>query len=127
MENSSLIFLKDNDIITIINEEVPKSRTKFAREFHINMYKDKLHKNYNYFLKIHLDDRFWKINEKRIQSMNVSFIQHSYPFYTCPITKLDVNHAIKVYEEYENGVLPSGTVSTGAQCICDICYNSINN
>ena len=115
MENSPLRFLKDNDIITIINKEVPKSRTKFARKFYINMYKDRLYKNYNYYLKIHLDDRFWKINEKRVLSMNVSFIQPSYPFYTCPITKkLDVNHAIKVYECSENEVLPCGTVSTGA-------------
>ena len=111
MENSPLRFLKDNDIITFINKEVHKSRTKFARKFHINMYKDRLYKNYNYYLKIHLDDRFWKINEKRVLSMNVSFIQPSYPFYTCPITKkLDVNHAIKVYEGYENEVLPCGTV-----------------
>jgi len=115
MENSPLRFLKDNDVIIMINEEVSKSRERLSREFHINMYKDRLHKNNNYFLKIHLDDRFWKINEKRVLSMNVSFIQPSYPFYTCPITKkLDVNHAIKVYECSENEVLPCKTVSTGA-------------
>ncbi len=124
METSSLRFLKDFDLITTLNKEVPKSRAKFAREFHINMYKDKLHKNHNYFSKIHLDDTFWKINEKRVISMNVSFMQPSYPFYNCPITKqLDVDHAIRIYEEYNEGdVLPCGILSTGAQCMCDICY-----
>ena len=127
METSPLIYLRDFDLITILNKEVSKSRAEFAREFHSNLYKDKLYRNRNYYLKIHLDDTFWKINEKRVLSMNVSFIQPSYPFYTCPITKkLDVNHAIKVYEGYKNEVLPCGTMSTGAQCMCDICYNSIN-
>ena len=110
METSPLIYLRDFDLITILNKEVLKSRTKFAREFHLNLFKDKLYKNRNYYFKIHLDDTFWKINEKRIISMNVSFIQPSYPFYTCPITKkLDVNHAIKVYEGYKKEVLPCGT------------------
>jgi hypothetical protein len=128
METSSLRFLKDYDIITILNEEVPKSREKFAIEFHSNLYNNKLNNNDNYFFKIHIDNTFWKINEKRVLSMNVSFIQPCYPFYTCPITKkLYVNHAIKVYEGYKNEVLPCGTLSTGAQCMCDICYDSINN
>lgn len=129
MENSPLRFLKDNDVIIMINEEVPKSRERLSREFHSYLYNDKLNNNLNYFFKVHIDNTFWKINEKRIQSMNVSFIQHSYPFYTCPITKkLDVNHAIKVYEGYNEGeVLPCGTVSNGAQCMCDVCCNMIDD
>ena len=39
MENSPLRFLKDNDVITMINEEVPKSRERLSREFHSNLYK----------------------------------------------------------------------------------------
>ena len=129
MENSPLRFLKDNDVIIMINEEVPKSRERFALVFHLNLYNNKLNNNLNYFLKVHIDNTFWKINEKRVLSMNVSFIQPSYPFYTCPITKkLDVNHAIKVYEGYNDGeVLPCGIVSNGAQCMCDVCCNMIDD
>ena len=70
-------------------------------------------------------DTFWKINEKRLLSMNVSFIQPSYPFYNCPDTnKLDVEHAINIFEDYNEGeVLPCGIISNGAQCMCDICLN----
>ena len=129
MENSPLRFLKDNDVIIIINDEVPKSIQRLSREFHLNLYNDKLNNNLNYFLKVHIDNTFWKINEKRVLSMNVSFIQPSYPFYTCPITKkLDVNHAIKVYEGYYEGdLLPCGILSTGAQCMCDVCCNMIDD
>ena len=123
MENSPLRFLKDNDVIIMINEEVPKSRERLSREFHINMYNDKLNNNLNYFFKIHIDNTFWKMTQKRILSDNVSFMRSIYPFYNCPETnKLDVNHAINIYEDYSEGeVLPCGIVSNGAQCMCDIC------
>ena len=47
MEKSPLRFLKDFDIITILNEEVPKSRERLSREFHSNLYKNKLKKMIN--------------------------------------------------------------------------------
>lgn len=53
MENSPLRFLKDNDIITIINEEVPKSRKKMDIKYHMNRYNNKeynLSKKYFKFL-----------------------------------------------------------------------------
>ena len=129
METSPLRFLKDFDLITILNEQVPKSREKFAREFHSNLYKDKLNNNGNYFYKVHIDDTFWKMTKKRNLSENVSFMRSIYPFYNCPITKqLDVEHAIRIYEEYNEGdVLPCGILSTGAQCMCDICCNMIDD
>ena len=129
MEKSPLRFLKDFDIITILNEEVPKSREKFAREFHSNLYRDKLNNNHNYFSKIHIDDTFWKMTMKRMLSENVSFMSSVYPFYNCPDTNtLDVNHAIQTYEEYNDGdLLPCGTLSTGAQCMCNICYGMIDD
>ena len=129
MENSPLRFLKDNDVITMINEEVPKSRERLSREFHLNMYNNKLNNNLNYFLKVHIDNTFWKMTQKRNLSENVSFMRSIYPFYNCPITKqLDVEHAIRIYEEYNEGdVLPCGILSTGAQCMCDICCNMIDD
>ena len=44
MEKSPLRFLKDYDVITMINEEVPKSKNKLARIFHMGRYKDRLEK-----------------------------------------------------------------------------------
>ena len=125
MENSPLRFLKDNDVIIMINEEVPKSRERLSREFYSNLYNDKLNNNLNYFLKVHIDNTFWKMTQKRDLSENVSFMQSIYPFYNCPETnKLDVNHAVNIYEDYSEGeVLPCGIVSNGAQCMCDICLN----
>ena len=128
MDNSPLRFLKDYDIITVLNEEVPKSREKFAREFHSNLHNNKLNNNDNYFFKIHIDNTFWKMTQKRILNEKVQFMTPVYPFYNCPISnELDVNHAIRIYEEYlDNNVLSCGTVSTGAQCMCDICYEAVN-
>ena len=129
MENSPLRVLKDNDVIIMINEEVPKSRERLSREFHCNLYKNKLNNNLNYFFKVHIDNTFWKMTQKRDLIHNVSFIQPSYPFYNCLETnKLDVNHAINIYEDYNEGeVLPCGTVSNGAQCMCDICFGVIDD
>ena len=101
MENSPLRFIEDFDIISILNELVPKSKEKFSREFHTKLYNDKLNNNINFFSKIHIDDIFWKITQKRLLNNNVSFMRPIYPFYSCPITKeLDVKHAINIYEEY---------------------------
>ena len=80
METSPLRFLKDYDLITILNEEVPKSRERFAREFHLNLHKDKLNNNYNYFYKVHIDNTFWKMTKKRMLSEKVSFMRSIYPF-----------------------------------------------
>ena len=112
MENSPLRFLKDNDVIIMINEEVPKSRERLSREFHSNLYNNKLNNNLNYFFKVHIDNTFWKMTQKRNLSENVSFMLSIYPFYNCPVTnKLDVNHAVNIYEDYSEGeVLPCGIV-----------------
>ena len=124
MENSPLRFLKDYDVITILNELVPKSRERFAREFYLKLYMNKLNNNDNYFLKLDIDQTFWKMTQKRKLNEKVSFLTPVYPFYNCPISnQLDVNHAIRIYEEYlEGDVLPCGIISTGAQCMCDVCY-----
>ena len=89
---------------------------------------NKLNNNDNYFLKLDIDQTFWKMTQKRILNENVSFLTHVYPFYNCPISnQLDVNHAIRIYEEYYEGdVLPCGIISTGAQCMCDVCYDAVN-
>ena len=123
METSPLRFLKDFDLITILNKEVSKSRERIARQFHLNLYKDKLDNNGNYFFKVHIDNTFWKITQKRILNEHVSFLPPVYPFYNCPISnQLVVEHAIRIYEEYNEGdLLPCGILSTGAQCICDVC------
>ena len=129
MENSPLRFLKDNDVIIMINEEVPKSKERLSREFHSYLYKNKLNNNLNYFFKVHIDNTFWKMTQKRDLIDNVSFIQPSYPFYCCPDTnKLDVNHAVNICEDYSEGeVLPCGIVSNGAQCMCDICFGVLDD
>ena len=28
-------------------------------------------------------------------------------------------------EYYENDILPCGIISTGAQCMCDVCYDAV--
>ena len=124
MENSSLRFLKDYDVIEILNKEVPKSREKFAREFHLNLYNDYLNNNDNYYNKIYIDNTLSKMTQTRILNEKVSLVESIYPFYQCPITKtLKVSHAIETYEEYLDGdVLLCGTISNGAQCMCDVCY-----
>ena len=124
MENSSLRFLKDYDVIEILNKEVPKSREKFAREFHLNLYNDYLNNNDNYYNKIYIDNTLSKMTQTRILNEKVSSVESIYPFYQCPIAKtLKVSHAIETYEEYLDGdVLLCGTISNGAQCMCDVCY-----
>ena len=123
MEKSPLRFIKDFDIILTLNELVPKSRENFTREFYTTLYKDKLNNNINFFSKIHIDDTFWKINQKYLLNKS-SFMRPIFPFYNCSITKVvDVKHAISVYEEYSEDKLPCGIESTGAQCMCDICLN----
>ena len=74
MENSPLRFLKDNDVIIMINEEVPKSRERLSREFYSNLYKNKLNNNLNYFFKVHIDNTFWKMTQKR----NLVIMYHLY-------------------------------------------------
>ena len=105
MENSPLRFLKDYDIIIILNNLVPKSKQEMAKKYHMDLYYNRLFNN-NYFSKLHVDNTFWKINEKRNLSKYVSIIQPEYPFYNNLITKkLDVKHAIRIYEKYKK---PSG-------------------
>ena len=132
MERTPLRFLKDFDIITMINEEVPKSKRKFTRIFHENLYKDRLNNNYNFFEKILIDDTFWKINRQRIENIDVSMIPPEYPFINNSDKSINVKHAIQVYQKYlyeneeesHNIHLPCGIISNGAQCLCDVCINA---
>lgn len=132
MEHSPLRYLKDFDIIMIINEEVPKSKRKFARIFHQNLYKDKLNNNYNFFDKILIDDTFFWINRQRIKNAIVKMIPPEFPFINNKDKSINVKHAIQLYQKYlldveeesHNLRLPCGIISNGAQCLCDICINA---
>ena len=132
MEHSPLCYLKDFDVITMINEEIPKSKQKLARIFHENLYKDKLNNNNNFFDKILIDDTFWKINRQRVENIDVSMIPPEFPFINNADNSINVKHAIQVYQKYlldveeesHNIRLPCGIISNGAQCMCDICINA---
>ena len=132
MENSPLRFLKDYDIITIINNEVINSKRKLARIFHTNAYKDRIHNNYNFFEKILIDDTFWRINRERIKNRHVAIIPPEFPFINNSNYSINVKHAIRIFQEYllevedesYNIRLPCGTISNGAQCLCDICIEA---
>ena len=135
MEKSPLRFLKDYDVITMINEEVPKSKNKLARIFHMGRYKDRLDNNYNFFDKILIDDTFWKINRQRVKQAHISIVPNLCSkgnFVRNENNTINVKHAIELYQEYlieteyerNNIRLPCGTISNGAQCLCDICINT---
>ena len=100
MERSPLRYLKDFDIITMINEEVPKSKRKFARIFHENLYKDKLNNNYNFFEKILIDDIFFWINIQRIRNVRIAIIPPEYPFINNSDKSINVKHAIRLFHKY---------------------------
>ena len=102
MENSPLRFLKDNDIITIINKEVPKSRKKIDIKYHINRYNNK---EYNlskkYFEEMNKVFKYMTI--MRNNNIRVSFIQPIYPFHSNIQTNiLNVKYSIKKYEDFKN-------------------------
>ena len=135
MEKSPLRYLKDYDLITILNEEVPKSKYKLAKTFHMGRYKDRLYNNYNFFEKNLIDDTFWRINRQRVKQYNISMIPNlglSGNFVHNENNTINVKHAIALYQEYlveseyesNNIRLPCGTISNGAQCLCDICINA---
>ena len=132
MERSPLRFLKDFDIITMINEEVPKSKRKFARIFHENLYKDRLNNNYNFFEKILIDNTFFCIDRQRVRNTQVAMIPPEFPFINNSDKSINVKHAIQIYHKYlyeneeesHNIRLPCGIISNGAQCLCDVCINA---
>lgn len=132
MENSPLRFLKDFDVITMINKEVINSKRKLAEIFHKNLYKDRIHNNYNFFEKILIDDTFWRINRERIANKDVAIIPPEFPFINNRDKTINVKHAIRVFQkqllevedESYNIRLPCGTISNGAQCLCDICIEA---
>tara|TARA_B100000035_G_C20956954_1_gene534645 strand:+ start:27 stop:428 length:402 start_codon:yes stop_codon:yes gene_type:complete len=132
MENSPLRFLKDFDIITMINKEVVNSKRKLAMIFHTNAYKDRIHNNYNFFEKILIDDTFWRINLERITNKDVAIIPPEFPFINNRNKTINVKHAIRVFQKHllevedesYNIRLPCGTISNGAQCLCDICIEA---
>ena len=53
-----------------------------------------------YLKKRCLDEGFWIMTLYRLRNNNVSFIQPCYPFYITHEKKLNVKHAIKIYEAY---------------------------
>ena len=132
MEKSPLRFLKDYDIITMINNEVIISKRKLAKIFHTNSYKDRINNNYNFFEKIFIDDTFWKINRERIKNRHVAIIPAEFPFINNSDNSINVQHAIRVFQKYlleiedesYNIRLPCGIISNGAQCLCDICIEA---
>ena len=132
MENSPLRFLKDFDVITMINNEVINSKRKLAMIFHTNAYKDRIHNNYNFFEKILIDDTFWRINRERIKNKDVAIIPPEFPFINNRNKTINVKHAIRVFQKHllevedesYNIRLPCGTISNGAQCLCDICIEA---
>lgn len=102
MENSPLRFLKDNDVITIINEEVPKSRKKMDIKYHMNRYNNK---EYNlskkYFEEINKVFKYMTII--RNNNIKVSFIQPIFPFHCNVKTNiLNVKYSIKRYEDFKD-------------------------
>tara|TARA_B100001027_G_scaffold206077_1_gene169368 strand:+ start:427 stop:741 length:315 start_codon:yes stop_codon:yes gene_type:complete len=102
MENSPLRFLKDNDIITIINEEVPKSRKKMDIKYHMNRYNNK---EYNlskkYFEEMNKVFKYMTII--RNNNIRVSFIQPIFPFHCNVQTNiLNVKYSIKRYEDFKD-------------------------
>ena len=94
MEKSYLIFLKDYDIITLLNEKIPKLIKQRNIDYHIQRNK---YKNIHYK---ELIQTFQKLTEKRNNLKNVSFIQPIYPFYSR--NTVLVKHAIKIYEKNIN-------------------------
>ena len=99
MNNSPLRFLKDYDIITILNELVPKSRIKYNINYHNNLYNNR-NKYDNYMNKLIINSVFLNIMKKRELCRNVSFISPIYPFYNNGGFKVD--HSINIYEGYLN-------------------------
>ena len=95
MEKSPLRFLKDYDIITILNELVPKSRMKYNINYHNNLYNNR-NKYDNYMNKLIINSVFLNIMKKRELCRNLSFISPIYPFYNNGGFK--VNHAVNIYE-----------------------------
>tara|TARA_A100001015_G_C14653329_1_gene580090 strand:+ start:129 stop:464 length:336 start_codon:yes stop_codon:yes gene_type:complete len=100
MEKSPLRFLKDYDIITMINNEVISSKRKLTRIFHINTYKDRIHNNNNLFKKILIDDTFWRINKERIKNKHVVIIPPEFPFINNSDNSINVKHAIRIFQKY---------------------------
>ena len=62
--------------------------------------------------------KFFDDNEDEI----IGYIEDNYD----EIIELLWNNNVNHIEGYKNDVLPCGTMSTGAQCMCDICYDSID-
>ena len=91
MEKSYLIFLKDYDIICLLNERIPKLIKQRNIDYHIQRNKCK---NIHYQ---EIIQTFKKLTEKRDNSKYVSFIQPIFPFYYG--STVFVNHAIKIYEK----------------------------
>lgn len=99
MKKSYLVFLKDYDIICLLNERIPKLIKQKNIDYHINRnrYKDIYYQE--------IIQTFKKLTEKRGNSKYVSFIQPIFPFYYG--NTVFVKHAIKIYEK--NCSASSGT------------------
>ena len=99
-----LRYLKDYDIIQMLNERIPEIIKKKNLEYHNERYNYRKNQNSPYwelYLKKRcLDEGFWIMTLYRQKYINVSFIQPCYPFYITPKNRLNVKHAIKIYEEY---------------------------
>ena len=86
MNNSYLQYLKDYDVIQMLNEYVIISKNEYNIKYHIERYK--------------INNIFNKISTKREKNINVSFLQPIYPFYYSYSKNLFmVKHAIKIYEK----------------------------
>ena len=120
MENSPLRFLKDNDVIQKLNDEVDKSKKKFTLIYHINLYENRL-SNINYNSKDIIDDLIWRINKLTTREDDSIYSYHN------PIKKnIHVQGYVNMLEDFLLETmslirLPCGTISNGAQCMCDIC------
>ena len=96
MNNSPLRYLNDYDIISILNEIVPK---KYNFEYHKNRFKNKNTKyNLNCGNYSKINSIFQNINIIRLKCKNVSFIQPVFPFYYRGNT-FCVKHAVNIYEK----------------------------
>ena len=102
MNNSYLQYLKDYDVIQMLNEYVIISKNKFNIKYHVERYKNKDNIIYNYNVLIinKINNIFNKISTMREKNINVSFLQPIYPFYYSYSKNLFmVKHAIKIYEK----------------------------
>ena len=112
MENSPLRFLKDNDVIRMINEEVRLKKEGINRSFYIELYKNRHNKNINLENKNIIDDLFWRIRKYSYSDDEILNVKN-YVF-TLEDFMLENINLIR---------LPCGIVSNGAQCMCDVCLD----